>query len=193
MVITLDKKERCNWISTIIKGSWGPETCITLMILEIQLYRSFLPNVITMVLKLGASLWLAMPIHWYALLFDLIFHFIMFSVSDNIYLNILSSSDLKLWISNWNNLQKYPGYSFFTKLHWCACGWAPKVVSSCIHNTLGKHTWTMHLAKILHTFCVEKWGMLGLLCQYDGCDLSVGFLLDGQKNKKLPVGRFFSI
>ena len=57
-----------------------------------------------MVLKLGASLWLAMPIHWYALLFDLIFHFIMFSVSDNIYLNILSSSDLKLWISNWNNL-----------------------------------------------------------------------------------------
>ena len=96
---------------------------LPLMIVEIQLHRSFLPNVITMVLKLGASLWLAMPIHWYALLFDLIFHFIMFSVSDNIYLNILSSSDLKLWISNWNNLQKYPGYSFFTKLHWCRCGW----------------------------------------------------------------------
>ena len=109
----------------------------------------------------------AMPIHWYALLFDLIFHFIMFSVSGTIYLNILSSFDLKLWISNWNNLQKHLGYNFFTKLHWCACGWAPKVVSSCIHNTLGKHTWTMHLAKILHTFCVEKWGMLNLLCQYE--------------------------
>jgi len=35
--------------------------------------------------------------------------------------------------------------------------------------------------------------MLDLLCQYDGCDLSVGFLLDGQKDKKLPAGRFFSI
>ena len=30
---------------------------LPLMIVEIQLHRSFLPNVITMVLKFGASLW----------------------------------------------------------------------------------------------------------------------------------------
>ena len=57
MVITLGKKERYNWISNIIKVIQVSGPQLPLMIVEIQLHRSFLSNVITMVLKVDASLW----------------------------------------------------------------------------------------------------------------------------------------